>query len=109
VVIAVAVALKPPILLLDEPTSALDPESAKLAEAVLKACGSACVWVSHDPAQPGRVGGRVLELPAGDTLMTCLILLSCLRRPHDDRMKLILDPLLASAVLSMEHSMAISD
>ncbi len=67
-VIAVAVALKPPILLLDEPTSALDPESAKLAEAVLKACGSACVWVSHDPAQPGRVGGRVLELPAGDTL-----------------------------------------
>ena len=72
VVIAVAVALKPPILLLDEPTSALDPESAKLAEAVLKACGSACVWVSHDPAQPGRVGGRVLDLPAGQmTFASC--------------------------------------
>jgi ABC-type sulfate/molybdate transport systems ATPase subunit len=65
VVIAIAVALRPPILLLDEPTSALDPESAKLAEAVFKASGSACVWVSHDPAQPGRVGGRVLDLPAG--------------------------------------------
>ena len=63
--IAIAVALKPPILLLDEPTSALDPESAKLAEAVFKSSGSACVWVSHDPAQPGRVGGRVLDLPAG--------------------------------------------
>ena len=72
VVIAVAVALKPPVLLLDEPTSALDPDSAKLAEAVLKASGSACVWVSHDPLQPGRVGGRVLDLPAGAQQPTCV-------------------------------------
>lgn len=65
VVIAVAVALKPDVLLLDEPTSALDPESARFTEAVFKECGAACVWVSHDPGQPGRVGGRVLELPSG--------------------------------------------
>lgn len=65
VVLAIAVALRPSVLLLDEPTSALDPESARLAEAVLKGCGSACVWVSHDPLQPLRVGGRLLELPSG--------------------------------------------
>mmetsp|Transcript_2537 Transcript_2537/g.7620 ORF Transcript_2537/g.7620 Transcript_2537/m.7620 type:complete len:230 (-) Transcript_2537:2825-3514(-) len=65
VVIAIAIALKPDVLLLDEPTSALDPESAKLTEAVFKECGSACVWVSHDPNQPTRVGGRILDLPSG--------------------------------------------
>ena len=138
VVIAVAVALKPDVLLLDEPTSALDPESSRLTEvcccmhaaasckhgiksrvvsraigsaipaqdvislplikaaftngrsdlqsetpfkqfvvsahtpmapcmwqAVFSECGAAVVWVSHDPGQPGRVGGRVLDLPSG--------------------------------------------
>lgn len=65
-VIAIAVALCPSVILLDEPTSALDPDSVKLTEAVLKECGSACVWVSHDPTQPKRVGGRVLELPSGE-------------------------------------------
>lgn len=65
-VIAIAVALRPSVILLDEPTSALDPGSVELTEAVLKECGSACVWVSHDPTQPKRVGGRVLELPSGE-------------------------------------------
>jgi ABC-type iron transport system FetAB ATPase subunit len=63
--IAIAVALSPSFLLLDEPTSALDVESARRVEKVLKACGSGLVWVSHDPNQPGRVGGKVLELPSG--------------------------------------------
>jgi ABC-type iron transport system FetAB ATPase subunit len=63
--LAIALALKPNVLLLDEPTSSLDPESTARVEAVLKACGAAVVWVSHDPAQPNRVGGRVLSLPAG--------------------------------------------
>jgi ABC-type sulfate/molybdate transport systems ATPase subunit len=117
--LAIAIALKPLVLLLDEPTSALDAEStsrcaqvvgqicnpavgccwlagarALLAlwahyqrqsgqsashpkpfpcpagrcrvERVLKSCGAALVWVSHDPGQPGRVGGRVLSLPLGN-------------------------------------------
>ena len=34
-------------------------------QAVFSECGAAVVWVSHDPGQPGRVGGRVLDLPSG--------------------------------------------
>ena len=115
--LAIAIALKPLVLLLDEPTSALDAESTSRwevfqtfhglvllvcscfccaadaageltsgkeqqpatqkaslplprcpcrVERVLKSCGAALVWVSHDPGQPGRVGGRVLSLPLGN-------------------------------------------
>ncbi|GAB4820659.1 hypothetical protein N2152v2_007705 [Parachlorella kessleri] len=63
--LAIALALKPPVLLLDEPTSALDVESTKKVEQVVKACNAAVVWVSHDPEQPSRVGGRTLDLPLG--------------------------------------------
>ena len=41
-------------------------------EAVLKGCGAALVWVSHDPGQPGRVGGRVLNLPLGNESGVCV-------------------------------------
>jgi ABC-type phosphate transport system ATPase subunit len=64
--LAVAVALRPAVLLLDEPTSALDPESSAKVESVLAGCGAALLWVTHDAAQPGRVGGRQLELPGGE-------------------------------------------
>lgn len=63
--LAIAVALRPAFLLLDEPTSSLDVESARRVERVLKGCGAGLVWVSHDPGQPGRVGGKVLDLPGG--------------------------------------------
>jgi ABC-type iron transport system FetAB ATPase subunit len=63
--IAIAVALCPSVLLLDEPTSSLDVDSARKVERLLKNCGAALIWVSHDPHQPARVGGRVLELPGG--------------------------------------------
>jgi ABC-type iron transport system FetAB ATPase subunit len=63
--IAIAVALSPAIILLDEPTSSLDVESARRVERVLKNCGAGLIWVSHDPQQPARVGGRVLDLPGG--------------------------------------------
>jgi ABC-type iron transport system FetAB ATPase subunit len=63
--IAIAVALCPSILLLDEPTSSLDVDSARKVERLLKNCGAGLIWVSHDPQQPARVGGRVLDLPAG--------------------------------------------
>jgi ABC-type phosphate transport system ATPase subunit len=69
--LAIAIALHPLVLLLDEPTSALDPESTRRAEAVLKNCGAALIWVSHDPGQPGRVGGRVLSLPLGNESGAC--------------------------------------
>ncbi|KAI8467845.1 MAG: ciliary BBSome complex subunit 2 [Monoraphidium minutum] len=63
--LAVAVALRPSVLLLDEPTSACDPDAAMRVEAVLRASGAAVVWVTHDPGQPRRVGGAQLELPEG--------------------------------------------
>lgn len=64
-VLAISLALKPTVLLLDEPTASLDIASAIRTEQVLKACGAALVWVTHDDAQPSRVGGRVLQLPLG--------------------------------------------
>eukprot|EP00884_Botryococcus_braunii_P019040 jgi/Botrbrau1/581/Bobra.0010s0047.1 len=63
--LAVCLALKPQVLLLDEPTSALDHLSALRVEAVLKGCGAAIIWVTHDDRQPNRVGGLQLTLPLG--------------------------------------------
>ncbi len=50
----------PPLLL---PTLG-GPRSARV-ERVLRTCGAALVWVTHDPAQAQRVGGRLLSLPLG--------------------------------------------
>eukprot|EP00878_Enallax_costatus_P000739 GHUV01000854.1.p1 GENE.GHUV01000854.1~~GHUV01000854.1.p1 ORF type:complete len:259 (+),score=82.44 GHUV01000854.1:175-951(+) len=63
--LAIALALKPQVLLLDEPTSACDYQAALRVEAVLKNSSAAILWVTHDPAQPERVGGKTLELPSG--------------------------------------------
>lgn len=41
------------------------PSSQLRVEKVLKSSGCALVWISHDPEQPTRVGGKVLELPGG--------------------------------------------
>jgi putative ABC transport system ATP-binding protein len=60
--LAIALALRPSVLLLDEPTAACDAAAASAVEAALVRCGAALVWVSHDAAQPARVGGRVLAL-----------------------------------------------
>jgi ABC-type iron transport system FetAB ATPase subunit len=116
--LAVALALRPEVLLLDEPTSACDAASARRVERVLRdasagrlgwggaggggvtAAGgergrrrnaprrrhplppwlaelerglpppappAALVWVTHDEAQAMRMGGKVLELPSGQT------------------------------------------
>lgn len=64
--LAIAVALRPSVLLLDEPSSALDQASTLLLEKILKESRYALIWVSHDPGQPGRVGGRVLQLATGE-------------------------------------------
>ncbi len=65
VALAIAIALCPCFLLLDEPTSACDPVSTRQVEQVLQQCGAGLIWVTHDPEQPLRVGGRSLELPRG--------------------------------------------
>ncbi len=62
--LAVALALRPSVLLVDEPTAACDAAAAARVEDALRACGTAVVWVSHDAAQPARVGGRTLHLRA---------------------------------------------
>ena len=59
--LAIAVALRPWVLLVDEPTSSLDSESAKRVERVLKSCSAALVWVSHDPAQVGAASQAVVS------------------------------------------------
>lgn len=67
ILLAVHLALGPHFLLVDEPTSNLDPATTLLVEDVLKAASrtTGILWVSHEPAQPLRVGGKVLELPLG--------------------------------------------
>ncbi|GAX77956.1 hypothetical protein CEUSTIGMA_g5398.t1 [Chlamydomonas eustigma] len=65
VAIAIAVALRPAVLLLDEPTSACDQVSVRRVEKVLQDSGCTLIWISHDPEQPSRLGGKVLELPGG--------------------------------------------
>lgn len=63
--------LDPDVLLLDEPTSALDPDSTRAIEALVAAwfgaapAARAYLWISHDPAQAARVGGRRLTMRAG--------------------------------------------
>jgi hypothetical protein len=46
-------------------TSALDHESALRVERVVTGSGAVLVWVTHEDAQPLRVGGQALLLPQG--------------------------------------------
>ena len=61
--LAVALALRPRVLLLDEPTSACDPESTLRVEAVILKSRASLLWITHDPAQALRVGGPLLRFP----------------------------------------------
>jgi ABC-type iron transport system FetAB ATPase subunit len=63
-----AVLQEPRVLLLDEPTSALDRENVGHVEALLRrqvAAGTALLVVTHDPAQPARLGALHLRLDRG--------------------------------------------
>lgn len=69
VAITRALANSPELLLLDEPTSALDQATKesveRLLESIIRQRGLACVWVTHDAAQAGRMADSVLHLDAG--------------------------------------------
>jgi len=60
---------RPEVLLLDEPTANLDPEnSARVEKLILDyqaESRAAVLWVTHDPDQPSRLGGRVYGLVNG--------------------------------------------
>ncbi|MCP4807934.1 MAG: ATP-binding cassette domain-containing protein [Proteobacteria bacterium] len=59
-VLALALAAEPDVLLLDEPTAALDPDRVAQVEELL--AGRTAVWVSHDSAQLERVADHRLHL-----------------------------------------------
>ena len=64
--IAMAVALRPALLLLDEPTAHLDPDAALLAAAGLReaAAGRTAIIATHDPAVMA-ICDEIVELDAG--------------------------------------------
>ncbi|MES9903218.1 MAG: ATP-binding cassette domain-containing protein [Sedimenticola sp.] len=59
----------PRVLLLDEPTANLDQQNIHRVEAIiefyLKLHNATVLWVSHDPAQRLRLGGRHLVITDG--------------------------------------------
>jgi len=66
--IAAAIALDPPLLLVDEPTTALDVTvQAQILELLesLKARGTAILLISHDLAVVGRIADRIAVMSAG--------------------------------------------
>ncbi|RKP11380.1 P-loop containing nucleoside triphosphate hydrolase protein [Piptocephalis cylindrospora] len=65
ILLSIALALNPPILLLDEPTSALDSASCALVEEVLQERSFICI--SHDPNQAERLGAQILRMSAPST------------------------------------------
>jgi phosphate-transporting ATPase len=63
-----ALIIRPKVLLLDEPTAALDAASVAAVESLIASrlsAGLAVLWVTHDPAQAGRIARRQLVVEAG--------------------------------------------
>ncbi|HWB88465.1 MAG TPA: ABC transporter ATP-binding protein [Acidimicrobiia bacterium] len=69
VVIAIALALRPKLLIADEPTTALDvtiqQQIIELVRDLQADTGMAVVWITHDLGVVARVAGRILVMYAG--------------------------------------------
>ena len=66
-----AIQLDASVLLLDEPTASLDQAAARSVETLIDCWyqagkgGRSFIWVSHDPAQTGRMAERHLVMRSG--------------------------------------------
>ncbi len=67
--IAMALALRPKLLIADEPTTALDvtvqADIIRLVQRIQAEIGMAMIWVTHDLALLARVAGRILVMYGG--------------------------------------------
>lgn len=72
VMIAMAVALRPKVLIADEPTTALDvtiqQQVLEVADGLRRRTGMALVWITHDLGVVARVAERVLVMYAGQVV-----------------------------------------
>jgi oligopeptide/dipeptide ABC transporter ATP-binding protein len=72
VMIAMALALRPKVLIADEPTTALDvtiqQQVLSLVDQLRRATGLALIWITHDLGVVARVAERVLVMYAGQVV-----------------------------------------
>ena len=74
VMIAMAVALRPKVLIADEPTTALDvtiqQQILALVDDLRRRTGLAVIWITHDLGVVARIANRVLVMYAGRVVET---------------------------------------
>jgi oligopeptide/dipeptide ABC transporter ATP-binding protein len=74
VVIAMALALRPKVLIADEPTTALDvtiqQQIISLVEELQKEMGMAVMWITHDLGVVARVAERIMVMYGGHIVET---------------------------------------
>ena len=115
VAIAMAIALKPKLLLADEPTTALDTTTQRdilsLIVRLVKEDGMGMMFITHDLALMARYADDILVMKEGGVTTTGPI--DVLLNPHDEMLKNLIDASLLPSqekkiqvinpVLSLEH------